>query len=87
MHTVRAHDERMHLSFAEVAFPHVVGNRNKYENTRLCRRGANARYVAQAGNSDRLNTYVPHVENAAAVMTRVMRLGPMPAITKSRVLI
>lgn len=52
---------------------------------RLCR--VTSCYVAHSGNSDRLNTYVPHVENAAAVMMRVMILGPIPAITKSLVFI
>lgn len=33
-----------------------------------------------------MNTYVPHVENAAAVTTSVIILGPIPAIIKSFVL-
>lgn len=40
-------------------------------------------YVAHSGNSDRLNTYVPQVENAITVTTSVMILGPIPAIIKS----
>lgn len=39
--------------------------------------------MAHFGNSDRLNTYVPQVENAATVRTSVMILGPIPAIIKS----
>lgn len=42
--------------------------------------------MAHAGNSWRSKTYSPHVEKAAVVTTRVMRLGPIPAIMKSFVL-
>lgn len=40
-------------------------------------------YVAHSGNSDKLNTYVPQVENATAVTMSVTILGPIPAIIKS----
>lgn len=39
--------------------------------------------MAHSGNSDKLNTYVPHVGNAIAVMTSVITLGPIPAMMKS----